>query len=284
MNNSKLFPLSFFFIFGMSNLFGSINVLLDKNTFYLGDTIKIIIKDIDKNTKVFCSFNKKKYPAFVCKRNKKRILVGVSSDVKPGEYLLIVKVKKIFFSKEWKSIINIKGNKFPTEKINFSNEKKVLIEKASRIKDDSIVIDSLKTITEKQYWEGKFILPAKGKITTSYGTRRKNKENASVGIHRGIDISSSYGDSVVAPNNGLILLTGEFILYGKMIIIDHGNGVCTLYLHLDSIDVKEGEYVKKGIKIGRMGSTGLSTGPHLHWGLYVFGDSVAPLVWTQTEF
>jgi len=274
----KLFFPSFFYIFSVSNLFGSINIFLDKDNFYQGDTIKVIIKDVDKKSKVSCSFNKKEYPAFTYGQNKKRVLIGVSGDVKPGEYLLTVKAKKFLFWREWEKVISIRGKNFPVEKINFPKEKKALIEKAGRIKDDKIVIDSLRTITEKQYWDGKF------KIKSSYGTFRKNKENAGARRHKGIDISSSLGDGVIAPNSGIVFLVGEFILYGKTVVIDHGNGICTLYLHLDSINIREGEYVKKGKKIGRVGSTGLSIGPHLHWGLYVFGDSVDPLIWTKTEF
>ncbi|KAF0200512.1 MAG: lysostaphin, partial [bacterium] len=69
---------------------------------------------------------------------------------------------------------------------------------------------------------------------------------------------------------------------GNCIFLDHGHGIISAYLHLSSVMVKEGDIVKKGQIIGKVGSTGIASGPHLHWGMYVLGKTVDPLVWVNT--
>ncbi|HEY9837552.1 MAG TPA: M23 family metallopeptidase, partial [Vampirovibrionales bacterium] len=101
--------------------------------------------------------------------------------------------------------------------------------------------------------------------------------------HRGVDYAGPQGSPVVAPAAGRIALVGResegFEIHGNVVGIDHGQGLTSLYLHLSRIDVKEGDMVQAGQVIGAVGSTGASTGPHLHWGLYVHGQSIDPVPW-----
>jgi murein DD-endopeptidase MepM/ murein hydrolase activator NlpD len=96
------------------------------------------------------------------------------------------------------------------------------------------------------------------------------------------------GSPVVAPAPGRIALVGRvsqgFRVHGNVVGIDHGQGVTSIMLHLSRIDVREGDFVKAGQRIGAVGSTGASTGPHLHWGLYVHGLSVDPVPWRNQGF
>ena len=97
--------------------------------------------------------------------------------------------------------------------------------------------------------------------------------------HMGVDLASLEGATVPAANNGKVVFTGFFGIYGNTVIIDHGLGLQTLYAHLREIDVKTGQDVKRGEPIGKTGTTGLAGGDHLHFGVLVFGHETSPIEW-----
>ena len=94
--------------------------------------------------------------------------------------------------------------------------------------------------------------------------------------HLAMDIAATMGTPILAPNHGRIVLAAELYLSGNIIIIDHGGNLHTSFSHLSKLNVSVGEYVKKGDIIGWVGSTGFSTGPHLHHAVYVHGYPVNP--------
>jgi len=144
-----------------------------------------------------------------------------------------------------------------------------------------LIREALGKFSPQARWRGKFLLPVKGKEKTSFGLRRyRNGEEQ--GIHKGIDYGTPLGRPVRAANSGTVALVAEdFRLHGKTIVIGHGQGVCTLYLHLSKILVTSGQEMKKGEIIGRVGATGVATGPHLHYALYVAGVAVDPAWWEK---
>ncbi|MFM2064403.1 MAG: hypothetical protein RLZZ507_4074, partial [Cyanobacteriota bacterium] len=126
-----------------------------------------------------------------------------------------------------------------------------------------------------------------GRLTTTYGVRRYyNGKFANDYYHRGLDYAGASGSAVIAPASGKVVLVGTvsqgFRVHGNVVGIDHGQGVTSIFMHLSRINVKEGDIVKPGQLIGAVGSTGASTGPHLHWGLYVNGQSIDPTPWKTT--
>ena len=115
-----------------------------------------------------------------------------------------------------------------------------------------------------------------GKINNEFGFRRNPFGGRSYEFHSGMDIDGDKGDMVVAPANGTILNAGWQGGYGRMIEIDHGNGLTTRYGHLSKLDVKEGDIVQRGQLIALVGSTGRSTGPHLHYELRLDKKPINP--------
>jgi len=133
-----------------------------------------------------------------------------------------------------------------------------------------------RTITPERLWRGKFTkpvgTPAPG---TGFGARRIINGQAR-SPHGGIDYSAPRGTPVVAANAGRVALVAEFFFPGRLVVLDHGLGLYTLYFHLDTTSVAEGERVELGQTLGSVGATGRATGPHLHFGAQVGTARVDP--------
>ncbi len=125
-------------------------------------------------------------------------------------------------------------------------------------------------------WRGPWVWPAVGRISGVYGSQRI-LNGVPRAPHWGVDIAAPTGTPVIAPAPGIIRLAGSgFMLEGGLVILDHGQGLFSQFLHLSRIDVTEGQEVKTGDRIGAIGATGRATGPHLHWGLVVRDTRVDP--------
>ncbi len=132
----------------------------------------------------------------------------------------------------------------------------------------------------QQLWVGSFIVPAEGPITSQFGTRRSYNGGPAQSYHEGIDYDAPPGAAERAANDGQVALAEPLTVRGNAVIIDHGLGVHSGYYHLSEINVQEGQRVKKGDVVGKVGDTGLATGPHLHWEIRVSGINVDPAQWT----
>lgn len=124
-------------------------------------------------------------------------------------------------------------------------------------------------------WEGRFTLPADAPSQKNFGAKRVyNGRTRS--RHAGLDLSAASGTPVSAPAAGVVVLAGDFYFSGGSVVLDHGGGLMTTYIHLSRIDVKEGDRVAPGERIGAVGATGRVTGPHLHWAARLGGARVDP--------
>ena len=128
-------------------------------------------------------------------------------------------------------------------------------------------------------WTDHWILPVEGEVSGVFGSFRSYDGVRSDGWHHGHDIAAQHGDPIVAPAPGVVVWTGELVLHGIGVIIDHGAGVYSGYWHMSLIAVREGMEVAPGDWLGNVGTTGLSTGPHLHWEVIVQGVDVDPVQW-----
>ena len=156
-----------------------------------------------------------------------------------------------------------------------------------RIKKESKKISSSKIIfLNKTLYKSGFIWPVKGIITGKYGNQRilNGKPRRP---HYGLDIAASSGTKIVSPSDGVVsLVMDESFFNGKMIILNHGLGLNSIYSHLKKIHIKEGQKIKKGELIAEVGSTGRSTGPHLDWRINVYNTAIDPelLLKSQPNF
>ena len=127
-------------------------------------------------------------------------------------------------------------------------------------------------------WSQHFVWPARGRISGMFGSQRIYRGGVPAAYHSGTDIAAGAGATVVAPADGVVTLAPPpgFSLEGNLVIIDHGMGLSSAFLHLSSASVRRGETVRQGQIIGTVGATGRATGPHLHWSLVWNGARVDP--------
>jgi len=133
-----------------------------------------------------------------------------------------------------------------------------------------------KISSEEQYFDENFIMPLKAKITTEFGEGRYINDAVTSYAHSGLDLAAPKGTPVHAINHGVVTLSRHFALTGNTIIIDHGQGLLSYYLHLDTLEVDISDQVTTGDLIGTVGSTGRSTGPHLHFGTSFYTTYIEP--------
>ena len=135
--------------------------------------------------------------------------------------------------------------------------------------------------TGSEGWRQSFIWPATGRISGRFGSQRVYRGEPG-SYHSGIDIAGGTGTPYVAPADGVVVLAAEspFTLEGNLLLIDHGMGLSSAFLHSSQLLVRDGEQVRHGQEIGRIGMTGRATGPHLHWGLVWRGMRLDPLLFT----
>jgi biotin carboxyl carrier protein len=127
-------------------------------------------------------------------------------------------------------------------------------------------------------WDGPFQVPVHGDITTQFGTHRSYE------YHPGTDFAMPQGTPVKAPAPGTVVFEGMLPARGNVLVLDHGAGVYTTYAHLQRFEVSPGDDVSVGQTIARVGTTGFSTGPHLHWELWVDSANVDPMDWTKRAY
>ena len=142
--------------------------------------------------------------------------------------------------------------------------------------------------TARKFWQGQFGSPVPEVFSNSwlslFGNRRSFNGSGYFYFHSGLDFPSGLGGDIYAPAPGRVVYTGRETIHGKTTMIDHGWGIYTLYAHQSQILVEEGQRVKKGALIGEVGSTGRSSGPHLHWEVWVGGVQVDPMDWLERSY
>ena len=135
--------------------------------------------------------------------------------------------------------------------------------------------------TGSQGWRQNFLWPATGRISGRFGSQRIYRGGEAGSYHSGIDIAPGDGVPFVAPADGVVVLAAtDFSLEGQLLIIDHGAGLNSAFLHASRLLVREGERVRQGQHIGNIGSSGRATGPHLHWSLMWRDKRLDPLLFT----
>lgn len=210
-----------------------------------------------------------------------RCFVGLKGDQKPGGYTLRIKDSQGKALAEQK--IEVSPGSFYTQNISFYRPQLTSEQQATIDAEEALVDIARASRSATQFWTNPFQLPLPHRISAAYGTRRylNGKYN---GYHSGVDFASPMSYPIKAPAAGKVTLARYFSKWnsnGNTLFLDHGLGVTSVYIHLSKLAVKEGDMVKQGQTIAYIGSTGRSTGPHLHWGVYLNGNNTDGLGWIQ---
>ena len=141
----------------------------------------------------------------------------------------------------------------------------VLLDPKLQARELAVLAEVYGRVTPEKFWEPGWTLPTGGPVTTRFGEERSYNGGPSSGHHFGTDIAPPEGTPVAVTNNGRVVLARQLQLRGNMVVVDHGGGLYSGYAHLKSLNVAEGEQLLAGDTVGHVGSSGLSTGAHLHW-------------------
>jgi len=169
---------------------------------------------------------------------------------------------------------------FASEYITLPPESVNLLTDTAAIEEENRTLAAIYAgFTPQRLWSGPWSLPAQGDITQPFGLMR-SINGGPLYPHSGTDIAAEAGAPVVAAAGGRVAFAGPLYLRGNSVIIDHGAGVLSGYHHLSEITVSAGQAVAQGALIGRVGATGLVSGPHLHWEVIIHGTRVDPVLLT----
>lgn len=262
----------------------NLDISISNTTITLGEPIAIRIKTSQKIKKAHVGFGQKKFDLFLEKEEKKKFTyvtyIAASRKLDNGELPLDVHAlldSGERFYKRYNVILNYPPIK-PGGEVTLSPQKNKLSTNTSLLSTEvSLITSFFNQKTETSLMHSSFIRPVKGRISSGFGAERLYNGRY-VRSHAGIDFANKKGTLIVAPNDGVVLLSKTLDVHGNTLMIDHGFGIVTIYNHLESRSVNAGDSVKRGQPVGKLGNTGVATGPHLHWGMSTQGVRVDPLL------
>lgn len=262
--------ITYFFLMLFINNSYALQVKLSSKSVKQGDVFTIFIED--KHVPVV-QFNNTYIPL---RRQSEHTYIGfIAIDLHtiPGKYVLNITSN----DKEESIDVDIEKSSFKVIHLNLPQEKVFLKEKdLMRAEKEAAILGKIFKEINPPLWDGQFAKPLNNSISTEFGVKRiMNKTKVSV--HKGIDIRGKSGEKVYTINKGRVVLAQDLFFGGNTVIVDHGQGIYSIYMHLSKINVSKGEIVKKGQSIGLVGATGRATGPHLHFGVKIAGIDVNPL-------
>ena len=201
-------------------------------------------------------------------------VVGLALDLAPGNHELTVDDG----SGERQLTFAVSEKRYPEQRITLKDTRRVTLsdDDATRALAEIAAIGEL-----KRHWretadtDSDFSLPAKGRLASRFGLRRYFNGEARA-PHSGLDVALTRGTPIGASAPGQVLAVGDYFFNGLTVFVDHGNGLLTMYCHLEHSDVATGDTVTRGQRIGRAGMSGRASGPHLHWSVILNGATVDP--------
>ena len=214
-----------------------------------------------------------------------RAVVGVHTFTDPGLYeITLVATDGGGHQVSMTTGLVVTDQRYGYERIDLSPDRSNLLDPALSAAEREKIDAVRYTHTPERQWTGLFLQPVAGAISSYFGTRRSYNGSPYTRYHSGVDFNVGRGTLVRAPADGVVLMAEPLVVRGNVVILDHGQGVLTGYWHLSAFEVSPGDVVEAGDVIARVGNTGLSTGSHLHWEMWVGGVSVNALQWIDADY
>ena len=210
-----------------------------------------------------------------------KAIVGIPLSVEPGSQALKVEAQ----GKTLEVPFRVNEKQYRTQHLTIKNQRQVTPnpDDLKRIQEETKRSSDALRVFSQPIPPWTLISPVPGEKSDSFGSRRFFNGQPRK-PHSGMDIAAAKGTPIVSPAPGRVVEVGDFFFNGNTVFIDHGSGLVTMYCHLDRIDVKRGDELNSGERIGTVGATGRVTGPHLHWGVSLNGAMIDPdLMLVETE-
>ncbi|MYG39515.1 MAG: M23 family metallopeptidase [Nitrospira sp. SB0677_bin_15] len=270
---ASVFPISLLFKEGPQYSVGADGQVSGKQ----GKVVLVTIPVKDRPDRVNGRFLKRTLTFFPVEEQTYAGLLGLDMQDHPGRYELTIDVVYPQRTERRSLTVLVMKEEYPEQRLTLPSKMVDLDKKTlARVKTESKAVhEAFASFVPHPLWKGRFVEPVRGKISGRFGSRRVINGQPRK-PHSGEDIAAPKGTPVVAMNDGIVRLTADQFFSGKGVIVDHGVGLFSMYFHLSSVDVEHGQVVKKGQVIGKVGSTGRATGPHLHWGVRLNGSRVDP--------
>jgi murein DD-endopeptidase MepM/ murein hydrolase activator NlpD len=212
-----------------------------------------------------------------------RIPLGTAA----GSFAITIELEDVFGRRnQHQHILTVLADERPLETLNLPEDLLPRATEANRALETAVIAEAVEAsdITQTPLWTEPFMMPLEGDGTSLFGDVRRYSPNHPEAFHTGHDIAATSGTPVVATNDGIVITAEVLPLRGGLITLDHGANVFSHYAHLEDFEVRVGEQVTRGQVIGQVGSTGMSTGPHLHWEMRLGTLPTAPLDWVGQMF
>lgn len=213
-------------------------------------------------------------------------LQGIHAFLDPGLYPLTLKATGPGGAiSTFQQLVPVAPGGYPTQTLQVGSDLAALLDTSVTEPEYQKVLSIVAPFEAARQWTGQFLKPvASERVTTGYGWRRSYNGGPFDSFHDGIDWGAAGGSDIIAPADGTVVYTGPLQVRGNVTIVDHGWGVYTSYWHQLKILVQTGQQVKAGDVIGQVGSTGLSTGNHLHFAIWVGDNAVDPNQWLARAY
>jgi murein DD-endopeptidase MepM/ murein hydrolase activator NlpD len=225
---------------------------------------------------------KRNIPFFPVTNGNFAAIVGIDMQDPPGEQELNITLQRPDTTEHLIYAINIMKENYTVQHLKLPKNKVDLDAKTlKRVRlEQKEMSAAFHHIGTQPLWDSAFLEPVNGTVTGRFGSRRViNGQKKRP--HSGEDIAAPKGTPVLAVNTGTVVAAVDHFFSGKGVIIDHGVGLFSMYFHLSEINVQNGQALKKGAPLGKVGATGRATGPHLHWGIRLNGARVNPYALTS---
>lgn len=254
----------------------ALNVKVQPEEIFPGDVIFLKITSYEESSPS-AVFRDKEIKFYKLRDNEYGTLIPVDINTPPDAYSIDLK--------SGASIkIQIKPYAFPTKKITLPEEKVTLSpEDSLRVEKEYLLQEEIWKMETDKRWGGTFAYPSNAAVSEKFGVKRimNEKKNS---VHLGIDMKGEAGAPVRAINSGKVVLCEELFYGGNTLIIDHGMGLFSVYMHLSGFNIRNNAEVEKGEVIGFVGMTGRATGPHLHMSVKLNGVSINPETLMRLKF
>ena len=224
---------------------------------------------------------------FLTQSDKQVAITGVASDAALKSRLLVTEIRDASgVVRRFEQSIAIRAGQFEQQTVELDPTVEAgLGSEAEQAQERARVYSFYNTATSEKFWTGRFSwpLPVKGIVTTTFGNRR-NYVGGGYEVHDALDIAVPTGTPIQASQRGRVVLAEFQKVRGGIVILDHGLGLHTAYFHQSRIQAKVGDILEAGDLIGYVGTTGLSTGPHLHWEMRIGSVGIDPQEWIGRTF